>query len=520
LTIYSTTIDTNDSPSEEMKKPEEYAAATVAAYKEELVAADTLAANDEGYVAAASFATYTEEFHTDKTIVKGHTNVKFDKINGEGDLPCPMLQDGCNKDEFKLFTLQWRLSIRERGELDYSEVRQHLLSCIDETLVDAIHDALGYKINTSSVTDMMKELGKLAVDEPFTVEEIVAVVENMCMIQEEKLIKQPDTRRNQPYNSLSRQTLPRFKDPALTHMLAQEDPALAQKLTQEDPALTQKLTQEDPALTQKLTQEDPALAQMLAQEDQLGHAADGNTKKVSLHTTPTRTQNQLLPAESQFPKNEVEVLDSTSDLQMTNTSTQLFGGRGAPTLQGGQHDHHRRDGGKGYVRPLREPDPTLQLAHDPMNNAAKDDVDVNDNPLGEINAEKKSTVEKTEGKGTNTKLGGGLGKDRTALVTIQDEIVKLRAKMTMLETSRSNLLTRFLEMNTKPLPVRTTEPSDTVVTNDSTLTEMTTIEPRAKTDHEASNMAKTGTDQPEIIREIFETQNMKQTKAPIMMPKN
>jgi hypothetical protein len=127
-----------------------------------------------------------------------------------------MLQDGCNQDEFRSFTLKWRLYIRERGELDYSEVRRHLLSCIDETLVDAMHDALGYKINTSSVTDMMTELGKLAVNEPFTVEEIVTMVENMCMIPEEILIKQPDTHRNKPFGSLSKQTLPRFKDPALT----------------------------------------------------------------------------------------------------------------------------------------------------------------------------------------------------------------------------------------------------------------------------------------------------------------
>jgi hypothetical protein len=193
LTIYSTTIDTNNSPSEEMEKSEEYAAATFAAYNEELVTADTLATNNEEHVAAATPAAYNEEFHTDKNIIEGHTNSKFNKINEDGDLLCPMLQDGCNKDEFRSFTLQWRLYIRERGELDYSEVRQHLLSCIDETLVDAIHDALGYKINTSSVTDMMTELEKLAVDEPFTVEEIVTVVKNMCMIPEEILIKQPDT---------------------------------------------------------------------------------------------------------------------------------------------------------------------------------------------------------------------------------------------------------------------------------------------------------------------------------------
>jgi hypothetical protein len=239
LTIYSTASDPTNSP-EEMKKPEEYAAA-FAAYTEEIVNTDTLATNDEMCVAAATLTAYREEFHTDKNIVKGHTNPMFNQINEEGDLPCPMLQDGCDKDEFRRFTLQWRLYIRERGELDYNEVRQHLLNCIDETLVDAIHDALGYKINTTSVTDMVMELGKLAVNEPFTVEEIVTMVENMCMIPEEMSIRQFGTHRNQPYSSLSKQTLPKFEDPALTQMLTQEDTALTQKLTQEDPALEQML---------------------------------------------------------------------------------------------------------------------------------------------------------------------------------------------------------------------------------------------------------------------------------------
>ena len=76
MTIYSTTFDTNNSPSEEMKKSEEY-------------------------VAAATLAAFNEEFHTDKNIVKGHTNFKFNKTNEKGDLPCPMLQDGCNQDEFR-----------------------------------------------------------------------------------------------------------------------------------------------------------------------------------------------------------------------------------------------------------------------------------------------------------------------------------------------------------------------------------------------------------------------------------
>ena len=69
--------------------------------------------------------------------------------------------------------------------MDDRELRRQLLSCIDGTLEDAMYDALGYKINTSTETDMMTELGKLAVDEQFTVEEIITVVENMYMIHKE-----------------------------------------------------------------------------------------------------------------------------------------------------------------------------------------------------------------------------------------------------------------------------------------------------------------------------------------------
>jgi hypothetical protein len=220
---------------------------------------------------------------------------------------------------------------------------------------------------------------------------------------------------------------------------------------------------------------------MLAQEDQLGPAGGGSTEKVSLHTTPARTQNHLQPAESQIPITEEKVLDSTSDLQMANTLTELFGGRGALTLQEGQHNRHQRDEGQGYVRPLRKPDPTLQMADAPMNNAAKVEVDVNNDPLDEINAGQSSTVEETDtttpGKETSTRLGGGFGNDKTALATIQDELIKLRAKMIKLETSQSNLLTGFLELDTKPLPVKTTGSSDPTVANNSALTETATHKP-------------------------------------------
>ena len=74
--------------------------------------------------------------------------------------------------------------------MDDRELRQQLLNCIDGTLEAAMHNALGSKINTSTETDMMEELGKLAVNEQFTVEEIIAVVENMYMIKNQSSSQQ------------------------------------------------------------------------------------------------------------------------------------------------------------------------------------------------------------------------------------------------------------------------------------------------------------------------------------------
>ena len=212
---------------------------------EELVTNDTCAANDEVNIAAAAIAAYNEEFDTDKNIVKEHTMFKFNDINVEGNVPFPMLQDGCNQDEFRSFTLQWRLYTGGQGEMEVRELRRLLLNCIDGTLEDAMHDALGNKINTSTEADMMTELGKLAVDEQFTVEEIIIVVEDMYMIPEKIPVEQPRAHRSQPHSSLAKQTPPRFEDPALT--------------------------------------------QMLAQQDQTNPAAGGSTEKVSFYTTPART---------------------------------------------------------------------------------------------------------------------------------------------------------------------------------------------------------------------------------------
>ena len=367
-TIYSTIIDTDNNPSKEMKVSKEY---------EEI-----------------------DMFHTDKNIVKGHINLNFKKNNGEGHVPRPMLRDGCNQDEFRSFTLQWRLYAGGQGEMDDRELRRQLLSCIDGTLEDAMYDALGNKINTSTEADMMTELGKLAVDEQFTVEEIITVVEDMYMIHEEIPVKQSNIHRSQHHSSLAKQTPPRFEDP-----------------------------------------------QMLFQQGQPRPAAGGSTEKVCPYTIPARRQTQLLTEEGQLTITVEEVLDSTPNMQMTITSTELLKGGRVPTLQEGQRGHHQHEEGQVCANLVGKPGPALQTVDATVDDVADAAADVDDNPLNEINAGHNRTVEEatitTPEEEPSTNSGGEYGKDKTALAAIRDEIIELRARMMMLETNQSNLLTRL-----------------------------------------------------------------------------
>jgi hypothetical protein len=99
------------------------------------------------------------------------------------------------------------------------------------------------------------------------------------------------------------------------------------------------------------------------------------------------------------------------------------------------------------------------------------------------------------------------GDDRTDLATIRDEIIELRAKMMMLETNQSTLLTRLTELDAKPLSVGTAEPSEPAAADDGALPDKTTHEPGSiepcanaaiadMTNYETSKVARTGTDQP------------------------
>ena len=68
--------------------------------------------------------------------------------------------------------------------------------------------------------------------------------------------------------------------------------------------------------------------------------------------------------------------------------------------------------------------------------------------------------------------GGGSEDDKTVLATMQDEIIKLRAKMMELETNQSTLLARLAELDAKPLSVGNAETSEPAVATEAALIAM------------------------------------------------
>jgi hypothetical protein len=88
--------------------------------------------------------------NTDRVIVKGHINFKFKENKKEVEVTRPTLRDGCNLDEFKSFTLQWRLYAGCQGEMNDRELRQQLLNCTDGPLEATMYDTPGSKVDTLS----------------------------------------------------------------------------------------------------------------------------------------------------------------------------------------------------------------------------------------------------------------------------------------------------------------------------------------------------------------------------------
>ena len=77
---------------------------------------------------AKEYKEFDEEFNTDRDIAKGNITFQSKEEREDEDYKLqevlrPMLRDGCNLEEFKSFTLLWRLCAKCHDEMDDRELR-------------------------------------------------------------------------------------------------------------------------------------------------------------------------------------------------------------------------------------------------------------------------------------------------------------------------------------------------------------------------------------------------------------
>ena len=78
-------------------------------------------------------------------------------------IPRPEISGGCSQEDFKFFTRKWDQYVRSSNEKDGNKLKDQLTNCPDETLRGALYKALGDRIDTISVPDLLKEIEVLAV---------------------------------------------------------------------------------------------------------------------------------------------------------------------------------------------------------------------------------------------------------------------------------------------------------------------------------------------------------------------
>ena len=84
---------------------------------------------------------------------KGANKVQLSKI------PRPTVSGGCSQEDFKFFTRKWNQYVRSSNETDGTKLKDQLLHCPDATL----SNALGDRVETISVADLLREIEVLAV---------------------------------------------------------------------------------------------------------------------------------------------------------------------------------------------------------------------------------------------------------------------------------------------------------------------------------------------------------------------
>ena len=78
-------------------------------------------------------------------------------------IPRPELSGGSSQEDFRQFKIQWDQYVRASNETDDVRLRDQLLQCPDTDLRKAVHRALGVRVATINMADLLTEIETLAV---------------------------------------------------------------------------------------------------------------------------------------------------------------------------------------------------------------------------------------------------------------------------------------------------------------------------------------------------------------------
>jgi hypothetical protein len=73
-------------------------------------------------------------------------------------IPRPEISGGSSQEDFKFFTRKWAQYVKSSNEKDEHKLKDQLTNCPDDSLRSALYKALGDRINTISVVDLLKEI--------------------------------------------------------------------------------------------------------------------------------------------------------------------------------------------------------------------------------------------------------------------------------------------------------------------------------------------------------------------------
>ena len=99
---------------------------------------------------------HREDAHGQPAGAGGSTNkVQLSKI------PRPEISGGCSQEDFKFFTRKWAQYVRSSNETNQAKLKDQLTNCPNDSLINALYKALGDRIDTINVDDLMKEIEEL-----------------------------------------------------------------------------------------------------------------------------------------------------------------------------------------------------------------------------------------------------------------------------------------------------------------------------------------------------------------------